>query len=1219
MNFLKTKTGILLILALAFFFLAVTMNRFLVHHSHNEIYEEVQKTLQKKERDLDELMKNTLEKYKKTKTADLYTKGLLHKKGYVLLVYEHDSLKFWSSNRPPVPDQYSDSSFSNSFLKLGSGWYEILKLREGAITIKGLILIYSDYKYENDFLVNGFQKDFSNCCNAFMDKRESKFPVYGKEKQFLFSLGFQNGSSLNQAESYVLTILYLVFFMLFLALIFRAYHSVGYLKNKPWLLFTVYFLDVFLIRALLFYFKIPATVYSTTLFSPEIYAISCLIPSLGDLLVNVFIVSYLGYLFFINARQLVTKKQTIKVPAYLKSMIASFIICALYFGMIYFIRSLISDSTISLTLNNIFSLNEYSVIALFIIATLILTFALFSTGIFEILFHESVNMKEFIIVFFLVFALSFALLWNTQYNKLLYFILLVFYVLSYLVLKRKYSASITAGRIIFNIFIFAVLATYILNTNNTEKEKDKRKTIIISVAEERDPIAEYLFSDIEEKSRKDNRLKMLINRNSNNDVDIISYLQKKYFNGFWKKYRIQLTLCRGGQKLLVNPYYMSVECDDYFREKIQKAAVTNTSSSFFFLNYGYTSYIGILPFTGNTGKINIYAELDMKSFSGDLGYPELLIDRTMDVNPDIGNYSSAKYERGVLVKKTGKFEYSADYDFGGFRGEMKFIDRDGYNHLLYSPQKGTLLVLSQKKNDILTDVSPFSYMLIFFSFYVLFFVGIMKFPFRLKRPEISYSIRLQITVISIVVFSFLGIGTATVIYIFSINKNKNIDILSEKTRSLQIELKNKLGEEQAMSPAVSMMGGLQNTLVKFSNIFFTDINLYGLDGKLLASSRPEIFEEELISGRMNANAYNQLINYKKLLFIQDENIGKQKYLSAYAPFENDYGETVAYLNLPYFAKQSVIRKEISGFLMAYTNFYLLIIALIVIITFIVSNYITQPLQLISKSISRIKLGKKNEKITWSKKDEIGNLIHEYNRMIDELEKSAVLLAQSERESAWREMAKQVAHEIKNPLTPMKLSIQHLMKAWEEKVPDREERFKKITRTLIEQIDSLSAIATEFSDFAKMPSSKKEKIELNHLIYTLADMYQELDKIHFKLPEKGKEFFVFADKKQMMRVFNNLMSNSVEALENNPKGEICVQIAKESKYWLLQWADNGQGISESQKKFIFTPDFTTKTGGTGLGLAMVRNIIIDTGGEIWFESKTGQGTTFFIRLPLFRAE
>lgn len=1219
MNFLKTKTGILLILALVFFSLAITLNRILVHQPNDEIYKEIQKTLQKKESDLGELLKSTLEKYKKSKTANLYTKGLLHKKGYVLLVFDNDSLKFWSSNRPPVPDQYSSSYFGSSFLKLGSGWYEILKLKDGTITIIGMILIYSDYRYENDFLINGFQKDFRDCSNAFMEEGKSKFPIYGKDKQFLFSLRFQNGNSLSQAEGYTLTILYLVFFMLFLALMFRAYNSARYLKNNPWLLFAVYFLDVFLIRALLFYFKIPAIVYSTALFNPEIYATSGLIPSLGDLLVNVFMVSYLGYLFFINARQLRKGKHKTKVPAYVKNIIASLIICALYFGVIYFIRSLISDSTVSLTLNNIFSLNEYSIIALFIIATLFLTFTLFSTGIFELLFRENVKMKEFLIVFSLAITLIFALLWNTQYNKMLYFILLVFYVLSYLVLKRKYSTPITAGRIIFNIFIFAILSTYILNTKNAEKEKDKRQTLIISAAEERDPIAEYLFSDIEERSRKDNRLIMLLNSDSNTDADVVSYLQKKYFNGFWKKYRIQLTLCRSGQKLLVSPYYLSVECDDYFREKIQKAAVTNTSSSFFFLNYGYTSYIGILPFTGNAGKINIYAELDMKSFSGDLGYPELLIDRTMDINPDLGNYSFAKYEQGLLVKKTGRFEYSADYDFGAFKGEMMFIDKDGYNHLLYCPQKNTTLVLSQKKNDILTNISPFSYMLIFFSFYVLFFIGIMKFPFRLKWPEISYSIRLQITVISIVIFSFLGIGTATVIYIFSINKNKNIDILSEKTRSLQIELKNKLGEEQAMSPAVSMMGGLQNTLVKFSNIFFTDINLYGLDGKLLASSRPEIFEEELISGRMNANAFNQLVNYKKLLFIQDENIGKQKYLSAYAPFENDYGETVAYLNLPYFAKQNVIRKEISGFLMAYTNFYLLIIALIVIITFIVSNYITQPLQLISKNISRIKLGKKNEKIIWSKKDEIGNLIHEYNRMIDELEKSAVLLAQNERESAWREMAKQVAHEIKNPLTPMKLSIQHLMKAWEEKVPDREERLQKITQTLIEQIDSLSAIATEFSDFAKMPSSKKEKIDLNLLIYALADMYQEMDKIQFILPEKGKEFFVIADKKQMLRVFNNLMSNSVEALENSPSGIISVQIIEESKYWLLQWIDNGRGISEPQKKFIFTPDFTTKTGGSGLGLAMVRNIIIESGGEIWFESKIGQGTSFFIRLPLFREE
>jgi len=305
--------------------------------------------------------------------------------------------------------------------------------------------------------------------------------------------------------------------------------------------------------------------------------------------------------------------------------------------------------------------------------------------------------------------------------------------------------------------------------------------------------------------------------------------------------------------------------------------------------------------------------------------------------------------------------------------------------------------------------------------------------------------------------------------------------------------------------------------------------------------------------------------------------------------------------------------------MAYTNFYILLIALIIIITLIISNYITYPLQLISENISRIKLGKKNEKIIWRKKDEIGNLIHEYNRMIDELGKSAVLLATSERESAWRDMAKQVAHEIKNPLTPMKLSIQHLEKAWQQRVPDIDERFKKITKTLIEQIESLSAIATEFSDFAKMPTAHKEKINLTELIHASAEMYKDVSNISFILPEKDNIFNIFADRKQILRVFNNLLSNSVEAISNKTDGKIWITLNTENQIHYLRFGDNGIGIDENQKKYIFTPDFTTKTAGTGLGLTMVRSIIIESGGEIRFESGKGEGTVFFINFPVYQNE
>jgi nitrogen fixation/metabolism regulation signal transduction histidine kinase len=272
------------------------------------------------------------------------------------------------------------------------------------------------------------------------------------------------------------------------------------------------------------------------------------------------------------------------------------------------------------------------------------------------------------------------------------------------------------------------------------------------------------------------------------------------------------------------------------------------------------------------------------------------------------------------------------------------------------------------------------------------------------------------------------------------------------------------------------------------------------------------------------------------------------------------------------------------------------------------------MKFIKDKLSQIKLGRKNEKIAWVRNDEIGGLISEYNRMIDELAESAELLARSERESAWREMAKQVAHEIKNPLTPMKLSIQHLQRSWEDKAPDWSERLGRFTRTMIEQIESLNKIAAEFSDFAKMPKAKNENIDIAEILENAVDLFQD-NKLQINIENTCNEpLIINADKTQILRIFNNLIKNAIQAINDIDKGRIDIHLSNTEMSFLVKISDNGEGIPAEQKDKIFSPNFTTKTGGMGLGLAMVKNIVESYQGKIWFESEQGSGTTFFVEFP-----
>jgi nitrogen fixation/metabolism regulation signal transduction histidine kinase len=366
---------------------------------------------------------------------------------------------------------------------------------------------------------------------------------------------------------------------------------------------------------------------------------------------------------------------------------------------------------------------------------------------------------------------------------------------------------------------------------------------------------------------------------------------------------------------------------------------------------------------------------------------------------------------------------------------------------------------------------------------------------------------------------------------------------------------------------------------------------------------------------MNTGAFYKLAVEQSLLHIQNEKIGRQEYLSAYIPFRNNEDQIIAYVNLPYFAKQTELRKEIGDFLAAYINVYVLLIVLAIMVTILVSRFITRPLQLIREKLRDIGLGKSNEKIEWIRKDEIGNLVEEYNRMIDELAKSAELLARSERESAWREMAKQVAHEIKNPLTPMKLSVQYLHKAWEDKAPDWEKQLARFTRTIVEQIDSLSEIASEFSDFAKMPAANVERIELTGIVKSAADLYQHYRQIRISIIHEDRPYYVLADKRQLLRVFNNLIQNSVQAIGKKHDGLIQILISEEDAFYKIEITDNGTGITDEQAEKIFSPSFTTKSSGMGLGLAMVKSILTTINSTVSFDSKHGEGATFRIKIPV----
>ncbi len=1227
MNIFKNKILRKSIIAFSIFLFAFLLGNYETRKNKIEnIADEITSKLISKEKKADDFITKIKLSFKKNGNWEnvhtIIPENIYKKEGILFLIWKNDSLIYWSDNAVPFDLVNNEDLLQKKIQKLQNGWFRIKHENFDNYQVIALLLIKSEYSYQNDYLVNSFQKRFNVPSQTIIGIEKSENAIHDANGNFLFSIHLSEELPIEDTIIYILLILYLIGFIYFSSLLFDLYGKVTIIKEYPLIRFILFFIDILLLRALLFIFKIPAILYNSKLFSPYHYASTTYLPSLGDLLINSILLLFIAYLFItiINAETIL--KHLKKIPLQIISILLLFIMILFFYFYVVLFKSIIIDSSIPLVLNNIFGFSFESLIASIVIFVISLSFLFFAIHLFRIVYQHITDIKTILIhlliavIIFLMLPFPTFMREGFIYPVSFFSLLLIFY------LFERFGHRITVfQKVIAFIFFFSLFSTFSFYKYNDIKEKGKRKLLVQKLTAENDPVAEFLFKDIMPKINSDTMINKQLNNFYPKD-SIINYLKARYFKGYLGKYTEQITLCKDFEALIINPDLINVNCDKFFYDKITAFGKPTNTENFYALDYGNgsNSYIALFRFFENHNdslvRTSLYIELDAKFIAKDLGYPELLIDKKMNINPDLSNYSFARYNKGLLVKHYGKYLYKNSEIPSDKNKGFRFVDKDGYNHLYYHVNDKTDFIISTPNVSSMEKLAPFSYIFVFFGLALLLFGLINGSIEKIIPPILNFKTRLQLSVLTIIVVSFIIIGITTLFYITSLNNEKNSELLTEKTHSILLEIEHTIGNIQFFTPQISTE--INDLLVRLSNIFFTDINLFDAKGNLVASSRPQIFDEGLISRKMNPIAYAQLKGNGKTQFVEKENIGKHEYLSAYMPFRNNDNKLVAYVNLPYFAKQSELKKEISSFLKAYLNIYVFLIAVAVFIALLVSNYITRPLKLIKDKLRNLKLGYKNEKIDWNHNDEIGNLIKEYNSMVDQLANSAEMLAKSEREVAWREMAKQVAHEIKNPLTPMKLSIQHLQRAWNDKVPDWDERLKRFTNTIVEQIDSLSEIASEFSDFAKMPRSKFEKIEISKALKNTIDLFKDSteNKIVFesRIPE---QYFVFADQKQLIRVFNNLIKNSVQAIPLTVTGKISITAEKKMNSIVIKITDNGVGINAQQQHKIFSPNFTTKSGGMGLGLAMVKNIIENTGGKIWFESETGKGATFYLELMEYK--
>jgi two-component system, NtrC family, nitrogen regulation sensor histidine kinase NtrY len=1114
---------------------------------------------------------------------------LWDEEGLAFFAYEKDSLIFWSTNSVPFQRRVNPLTGSgrHEIQKLKNGWYEVIQTGDSSMVCIGLILLKHEYLLENEFLESNFEHSFRVPAGTLISFTKGNVSITSNEGHHLFRLVLPEVSGLSYLPMVLLFLLYFSGFILFIAAVYWLYLSYQHIFRHRSFFLLAFAADVVILRFVQFYFHIPHVLYTTELFGPGLFSSSYFLPSLGDFLINATLGLIIAFVIFRHFPDVKNAKIKAPLTRIFVCIVILVILVAGFWSSVELTRQLVINSTIPFTLENISGLSRYSVIGFLIIAFVFMSFLFLALRLLEAFFELSG-----------IHGLP--------------------------LLKDKSFTRFTMSGILFSLVFFAVTVTIVLDYNNHAIEKERRRLIALKLATKRDPVGEMLFAKQEEQMVKDPVLSLYYKAipdtsGSAFEDSITDYLEDKYFKKDWTNYTIQITICSHRKLLRVQPQDSIINCDLYFQNVLKEVGKPTLSRHLYFLDYGYgyRNYLAIIPLLPDKKPEEsyfAYVEISsMLSFKG-LGYPELLIDKRQNTSPDIQDYSYAFYRNGSLMHRVGNLHYSLDLDqtLENHDRSAHFYVKNGISHYCYPVDNSTVFIISRNTHTLLDEIAPFSYLFIFFAFTGLIFTLLVRFRLITRISIFRLGDRIQVSMIGIMVASFLIVGVLVVYYLARLNANKNKDSLVDRTHSILVELEHKLGMAGEL-PADSLQD-LNELMMKYSNIFFSDVNLFDPEARLIATSRPEIFEQGLISDLMNKDAYSHLKYMQSSLYIHHETIGRHGYYSAYIPFFNDRNKLLAYLNLPYFARQDDLKREISTFLVAFINIYVFLIIVGIFIVIIVTEYISRPLRMLASRLRQITLGKSNEKLEWAQKDEIGKLVEEYNRMIDELAKSAGLLARSERESAWREMARQVAHEIKNPLTPMKLNVQHLLKSWEDGSPGWDQRLKRFTEKMTEQIDTLAAIASEFSDFAKAPEQKNEVADLAEILDNSLSFYRDIPDIRISFNREPEPFFVNADRKQLMRVFSNLLNNSIQAIGDKKPGKIDIGLTRETRHYKITIEDNGTGIIPEQAGKIFQPNFTTKSGGMGLGLAIVRSIILNTGGEISFESTPGVKTIFYILLP-----
>jgi two-component system nitrogen regulation sensor histidine kinase NtrY len=1111
-------------------------------------------------------------------------------------LYKNDRLVKWNTNKIPVSNFSTIQFPSSGLMKLQNGWYYGEVYKEGEYTCCASFCLAQEYSYSNEFINSHPNPLFGKTKFSVSLDMNRGVPIFNAAKQYCFSI-IANELPSEPTPWYILPL----FLIGLVSLLYGIYKYIEHHKTGRWL----FLIGLIVFRSVLFEVHLNQLFEQASFHSAELFAYNEWFPSFLDFCINSIFIAF-GFLSIFKSFK-ETENSYFTWIQYLA-------IYGVWMNIIYLIKMVVLHSSIPVNFNQFFDLNSQSFVFFAIIGFNFLCYQKMLFGMIEKL--EGFQLKGTIVLIASVVLIF--VYWIiggptdfSYFTLILPFIVIFVNLLFY---RRKESMQQFSFQLVL-LCLFSFVFVQELIEKNEQKELENRSIYAKKIATERDVNLEIEYSEIQAQLVSDR----IFHQFQTEQTSLIeagtlnAILEKRYFHGVWDGYDLSFDVINAkGISFFSKEQYAYQQLNEFIALHGKRSDI---NPSIYFMPHeeeGLT-YVILQKIKLEEGDVFLSIRLKSKRIPEEIGFPRLLISAEANVIRDLEEYSIGKYAEGNLIHQSGSYNYPVAIfsllPVNKMEGTFKL---EGYNHYFYKNSNQNAIVISIMSKSWFDYITSFAYI---FSFWGMLMVVIYLINGKavIKGIDLSFAFKIQIAFILVLVLSLLLYGIGSGVFVGKQYEEFTRSNIQDKLSSIQEELKTKVAKNTSLN-SMNDRQHLQTSLHKLSAVFHTDLNVYDNKGMLVASSRPKIFDLGLISEQMNPIALRELQIKNKSSFSHSEDIGKLSFISAYLPIYNEKRKEIGYVNLQHFGQQQAYENQIETFVTSIINVFILLLALSVIIGLVVSNWLIEPLIVLKKHMSTIQFGKENKHIKYQQKDEIGAIVQAYNDKLDELKIAAQKLASTEREIAWREMAQQIAHEIKNPLTPMKLSIQHLLRSYDPKNEEGEKQLNRVLHSIIEQIDGLTRMANEFSTFAKMPEAMFQRANMVEIIETVLNLYENEQGIAFLLNKPNHEVFVNVDRNLWIQVIVNLLQNAQQALIGRDNGVIHVRISVVENQCFIQVVDNGCGISREESVRIFTPHFTTKSSGSGIGLSLVKQIVEKHGGSISFTSKENEGTTFQLELP-----